>query len=81
MLGVFCSQIWTCSKGRSAEIDDKINPFFLVNCPGIKSPSGNILKNKTQEIETHVASTVDGQKKKKNHKGYELYMDIKVVRK
>lgn len=29
--------------------------------------------------ETHVASTVDGSKKK--HNEYELYMDIKVIRK
>lgn len=29
MLGVFCSQIWSCSKRRSAEIDDSNKtPFF-----------------------------------------------------
>ena len=54
-----------------------INTFFLVNFPDMKKPPGNILESETQRDETHVPSTVDDPKK---HEGYELYMEIKVVR-
>jgi hypothetical protein len=45
----------------------------------MKKPTGNILESKTQRRnKTHVASTVGDPEKK--HEGYELYMEIKVVR-
>lgn len=54
-----------------------IKHLFLVNSPGMKKPPGNILESETQRDKTHVPSTVDDPKR---DEVYELYMDIKVVR-